>query len=44
LASKYIGNAKYFLTIIRKISAEITEHVKITTDKFGEVSLEFTSG
>lgn len=39
LASKYIGNAKYFLTIIRKISAEITEHVKITTDKFGDVSL-----
>lgn len=39
LASKYIGNAKYFLTIVRKISAEITEHVKITTDKFGEVSL-----
>ncbi|MGH1519684.1 deoxyuridine 5'-triphosphate nucleotidohydrolase [Chryseobacterium sp. JK1] len=39
LAAKYIGNAKYFLTIIRKISAEITEHIKITTDKFGEVSL-----
>ncbi|MBP2617040.1 deoxyuridine 5'-triphosphate nucleotidohydrolase [Chryseobacterium jejuense] len=39
LASKYIGNTKYFLTIIRKISAEITEHIKITTDKFGEVSL-----
>ncbi|WP_160135902.1 deoxyuridine 5'-triphosphate nucleotidohydrolase [Chryseobacterium sp. c4a] len=39
LASKYIGNAKYFLTIVRKISAEITEHVKITTDKFGDVSL-----
>lgn len=39
LASKYIGNAKYFLTIIRKISAEITEHIKITTDKFGEVSV-----
>lgn len=39
LASKYIGNAKYFLTVIRKISAEITEHIKITTDKFGEVSL-----
>ncbi|WP_103247128.1 deoxyuridine 5'-triphosphate nucleotidohydrolase [Chryseobacterium phosphatilyticum] len=39
LASKYIGNAKYFLGIIRKISADITEHVKITTDKFGEVSL-----
>lgn len=39
LASKYVGNAKYFLTVVRKISAEITEHVKITTDKFGEVSL-----
>lgn len=39
LASKYIRNSKYFLSIIRKISAEITEHVKITTDKFGEVSL-----
>lgn len=39
LASKYTGNSKYFLSIIRKISAEITEHVKITTDKFGEVSL-----
>ncbi|BAP33548.1 deoxyuridine 5'-triphosphate nucleotidohydrolase [Chryseobacterium sp. StRB126] len=39
LASKYIGNAKYFLTIIRKISAEVTEHIKITTDKFGEASL-----
>lgn len=39
LASKYIGNAPYFLTIIRKLSAEITEHIKITTDKFGEVSL-----
>lgn len=39
LASKYIGNQKYFLGIIRKISAEITEHVKITTDKFGDISL-----
>jgi len=39
LTSKYISNQKYFLSIIRKISAEITEHVKITTDKFGEVSL-----
>ena len=39
LASKYIGNPKYFLSLIRKISAEITEHVKITTDKFGDVSL-----
>lgn len=39
LASKYIGNAQYFLSTIRGISAEITEHVKITTDKFGEVSL-----
>lgn len=39
LASKYISNQKYFLNIIRKISAEITEHVKITTDKYGEVLL-----
>lgn len=39
LSSKYTSNQKYFLSIIRKISAEITEHVKITTDKFGEVSL-----
>ncbi|UKB83515.1 deoxyuridine 5'-triphosphate nucleotidohydrolase [Chryseobacterium sp. MEBOG06] len=39
LASKYIGNTQYFLSTIRGISAEITEHVKITTDKFGEVSL-----
>ncbi|MDQ0592658.1 hypothetical protein QFZ37_001027 [Chryseobacterium ginsenosidimutans] len=39
MASKYIGNQKYFLGIVRKISAEITEHIKITTDKFGEVSL-----
>ena len=38
-ASKYISNPKYFLTLIRKLSAEITEHVKITTDKFGDVSL-----
>ncbi|RZJ50288.1 MAG: deoxyuridine 5'-triphosphate nucleotidohydrolase, partial [Chryseobacterium sp.] len=40
LASKYIGNPKYFLVLIRKISAEITEHVKITTDKFGDISLQ----
>jgi hypothetical protein len=39
LASKYTGNQKYFLGIVRKISAEITEHVKITTDKFGDVLL-----
>lgn len=39
LASKYIGNQKYFQTIVRKVSAEITEHIKITTDKFGEISL-----
>lgn len=37
--SKHIGNQKYFLVLIRKLSAEITEHVKVTTDKFGEVSL-----
>ncbi len=39
LASRYIGNPKYYLVLIRKISAEITEHIKITTDKFGEISL-----
>jgi len=38
VAKKY-GRTKYFLTHIRKISSKITEHVKITTDKFGEVSL-----
>lgn len=37
--SKYIGNPKYFLVLIRKLSAEITEHVKVTTDKFGDVYL-----
>lgn len=39
LAAKYIGNPKYYLSTIRTISAEITEHVKVTTDKFGEVYL-----
>ncbi|OCK52403.1 deoxyuridine 5'-triphosphate nucleotidohydrolase [Chryseobacterium sp. CBo1] len=38
-AAKYISNQKYFVVLIRKISAEITEHVKVTTDKFGDVSL-----
>lgn len=38
-AAKRYGRTKYFLPNIRKISAKITEHVKITTDKFGEVSL-----
>ena len=37
--SKKFGRTKYFLPGIRRISAKITEHVKITTDKFGEVSL-----
>lgn len=37
--SKYIGNPKYFLVLVRKLSAEITEHVKVTTDKFGEAYL-----
>ncbi|MCB4235945.1 hypothetical protein LDL59_15150 [Kaistella anthropi] len=39
LTAKYIANPKYYLVIIRRISAEITEHVKVTTDKFGEVYL-----
>jgi len=38
-AAKYISNQKYFVVLIRKISAEITEHVKVTTDKFGDVYL-----
>lgn len=38
-ASRYLANPKYYLVLIRKISAEITEHIKITTDKFGEISL-----
>ena len=37
--TKKYGRTKYFLPGIRRISAKITEHVKITTDKFGEVSL-----
>lgn len=37
--AKRYGRTKYFLPGIRRISAKITEHVKITTDKFGEVSL-----
>lgn len=37
--SKYIGNPKYFLVLVRKLSAEITQHVKVTTDKFGDVYL-----
>ena len=38
-ASKYISNQKYFIVLIRKISAQITEHIKVTTDKFGDISL-----
>lgn len=37
--AKRYGRTKYFLPAIRRINAQITEHVKITTDKFGEVSL-----
>jgi len=39
LLNKYLPNHKYYLMHIRKISSEITEHVKVTTDKYGEVSL-----
>lgn len=38
-SAKKWGRTKYFLPAIRRISAKITEHVKITSDKFGEVSL-----
>ena len=37
--SKYVANQKYFLVLVRKLSGEITEHVKVTTDKFGDVFL-----
>ena len=37
--SKHIGNPKYFLVLVRKLSGEITEHVKVPTDKFGDVFL-----
>ena len=37
--SKHISNQKYFVVLIRKISAEVTEHVKVATDKFGDVTL-----
>ena len=39
IVAKKFGRTKYFLPNIRRISAKITEHVKITSDKFGEVSL-----
>lgn len=38
--SKNISNPKYYLVLIRKLSAEITLHVKVTSDKFGEVYLQ----
>ena len=38
--SKNISNPKYYLMLIRKLSAEITLHVKVTSDKFGEVYLQ----
>lgn len=34
-----IQNPKYLLLLLRKLSAEITMHVKVTSDKFGEVFL-----
>lgn len=39
-AARHIISHKYFLLLIRKISALITEHVKITTDKFGDIYLQ----
>lgn len=38
--SHHISNPKYYLVLIRKLSAEITLHVKVTSDKFGEVYLQ----
>lgn len=37
--AKTVTNPKYFMMLMRKISGEITLHVKVTTDKFGEVYL-----
>ncbi|MFC6269179.1 deoxyuridine 5'-triphosphate nucleotidohydrolase [Frigoriflavimonas asaccharolytica] len=37
--AKNITNAKYYLKLIRELSAKITLHVKVTSDKFGEVYL-----
>lgn len=35
-----VSNLKYFLMLVRKLSGEITLHVKVTSDKFGEVYLQ----
>ena len=35
--AKTVTNPRYFLVLIRKLSGEITLHVKVTSDKFGEV-------
>lgn len=37
--SKTVTNPKYYMMLIRKLSGEITLHVKVTSDKFGEVYL-----
>lgn len=37
--SENISNLKYFLMLVRTLSGEITLHVKVTSDKFGEVYL-----
>lgn len=37
--SKYESSPGYLMMDLRDISGEITEHVKIAKDKFGEVSL-----
>lgn len=39
LYSKNVTNPKYYLMLIRKLSGEISLHVKVTSDKFGEVYL-----
>lgn len=37
--AKTVTNPKYFMMLMRKLSGEITLHVKVTSDKFGEVYL-----
>ncbi|CAL2085514.1 protein of unknown function [Tenacibaculum sp. 190524A02b] len=39
--SQYNNTPGYIMMYMRDISGEINEHVKVTKDKFGEISLNF---
>ncbi len=41
--SQHYSSPGYLMMDMREISGEITEHVKIAKDKFGEVSLKSTN-